>query len=149
MTWLAPKLNTRIQIGTPTQEPNDAGGFDFGFDVILKIWSEFKPLSIGSFIRSRPIRGEQSDVTETHKFKVRRTAVACLGRQFTTAFDDSFDSIADLNPLKTDYYIFVQKGSAVKGRLFRIHGVVDNLEQMEYLNITAEEIEERGTGYPE
>ena len=63
-------------------------------------------------------------------------------------FSEGFDSIEDLALLKSDYFLFLQQGSTVKGRLFRIHGVSDNKEQREFLEIGAEEIEERGTGWP-
>ena len=41
----------------------------------------------------------------------------------------------------------VQEGSAVKGRIFRVHNISDNKEMGEYYNLQVEEIEEKGTGY--
>ena len=66
---------------------------------------------------------------------------------FTSAFSTDEDSILDITPLKADYFIFLQAGSTVKGRLFRIHRMLDNDGQGEYVKVRAEEIDEVGTGY--
>lgn len=159
MTWIAPQLDRRVQVLMPTQRPNEAGGFDFGFGVpfgdsfeygsfgymapLLTIWAGLKPVTPGQYIR-----GEQIGEGVTHEFKIRRGAVASLGRTFGKGFGGGFDSIEDLAPLKTDYFLFLQRSSTVKGRLFRIKNVKDNDERREYLRVQAEELEERGTGYP-
>lgn len=143
MTWLAPKLRERVQIGKPTQTANSAGGFDFDFDTLLTIWAGLKSVTPGQYIR-----GEQIGEGITHEFTIRRIAVASLGRDFGKGFGSGFDSIEDLAPLKTDYFLFLQRGSTVKGRLFRIKNVKDNDERREYLRVQAEEQEERGSGYP-
>jgi len=159
MTWLAPYLNERIQVLMPTQIPNPAGGLDqvyglpfggafeygpFGHMApLLVIWADLKPVTPGQYIR-----GEQIGEGVTHEFKIRRAAVASLGRTFGKGFGSGFDSIEDLAPLKTDYFLFLQRGSTVKGRLFRIKNVQDNDERREYLRVQAEEIEEKGTGFP-
>ncbi len=148
MTWLASKLDKRVQIGKPTQIPNDEGGFDFGFDTLLTVSMGAKPVTFKG-AGGRYIRGEQINENVTHKFIARRIAVASLGKAFTKAFSTGFDSIEDLSLLKSDYYLFLQRGSTVKGRLFRIHEVVNKNERDEYLEISGEEIEERGTGFPE
>ena len=80
--------------------------------------------------------------------KLLKWYVESLGKSFTKGFSSGFDSIEDLAPLKSQYYLFLQRGSTSKGRLFRIHGIMDANERREYLKIDAEEIEERGTGYP-
>ena len=147
MTWLAPQLSKRVQVGKPTQLPNAEGGFDFGFDTLLTVWMGLKPVTFkGS--GSKYIRGEQINENITHKFTVRRIAIASLGKAFTKGFSAGFDSIEDLGLLKSDYYLFLQQGSTVKGRLFRIHEVVNKNEQDEYLMVGAEEIGEKGTGFP-
>lgn len=143
MSWLVPLLRKRIQIGQPTQTANTDGGFDFGFNTLLTVWAGFKPLTPGQYIR-----GEQIGEGITGEFAIRRIAVASLGRDFAKGFGGGFDSIEDLVPLKSDYYIFLQQGSTVKGRLFRIKNVKDNDERGEYLRVQTEEIEERGTGFP-
>jgi len=147
MTWLAPDLSRRVQIGKPTQVANDDGGFDWGFDVLMTVWMGLRPMRFkGS--GSRYIRGEQINENSTHVFKVRRLAISSLGRAYARDFGIGFDSMEDLGLLKSDYHLFLEQGSTVKGRLFRIHDVVNKNERDEYLEIDAEEIEERGTGYP-
>ena len=94
------------------------------------------------------VRGKQINENATHVFIVRFSAVASLGKTYNSGFASGFDSIVDLSPLKSDYFLFVQKGSTVKGRLFRIHEVINVSEADEQLMIAAEEVEERGTGYP-
>ena len=145
-SWLAPKLNHRVQIGHPSQTANDEGGFDFSFDALLTVWMGVEPVGYkGS--GSKYIRGKQVNEAVTHEFIVRHLAVASLGRVFAIAFDDGFKAMADLGPLKSDYYLFLQKGSSVKGRLFRIDSISNVKESNEYFSIAVEEIEERGSGY--
>jgi len=147
MSWLTPQLSKRVQIGNPTQTPNDDGGADFSFDVLMTIWMGIKPVSyVGR--GAKYIRGEQVNEAITHEFKCRSIAVASLGREFGAGFGEGFRFMPGLMALKSDYFLFLQSGSTVKGRLFKIHSVTDQKEQREYLNISAEEIEERGTGWP-
>ncbi len=147
MTWLAPKLNERVQIGNPIQTANNAGGFDFTFNTLLTVWMRLLPVTFkGS--GSKYIHGEQVNEDITHGFLVRSIEVAQLGKEYGLGFSESFKFMPNLIGLKSDYFLFVQRRSTVKGRLFRIHGVIDNKEQREFLKVTAEEIEERGTGWP-
>ena len=134
MAWILPRLKYRVQIGTPVQTPNDDGGLDFSFDDVATIWMGFKTISERA--GGKYVGGKQVTETATHEFICRALAASsALG--------------ADLMPLKSNYFLFLQKGSIRKGRLFRIHEIMNVLEQDEYFSIIAEEIEERGTGYPE
>jgi len=136
MTWLAPKLNKRVQIIIPTQDPNDDGGFDLEFESPLStVWMGFKPVKFKG-AESDYIRGEQINEAISHEFLARKLSVNACG-------------ITDFMPLKTNYFLFLEKTSSTKGRLFRVRGVRNVEEQDEYLIIKVEEIEERGTGYPE
>lgn len=163
MTFLAPKLRERVQILIPNMKPNEdegkydfvfgepiGNGFEFGpfenFAPVLTVWMEFKERTFQG-TGTQYVRGEQINESRTHQFICRRIAVASLGKAFTKGFNIGFDSIEDLNPLKGEYYLMVQRGSTVKGRLFRIRTVNDHEERREYLVIGAEEIEERGTGF--
>jgi hypothetical protein len=147
MTWLAPHLDKRVQIGTASQTPNSSGGFDFVFNSLLTIWMGMKPISPGEYMRSRYIRGVQTEETTTHRFIARQTALASLGKEFGRAFGSGFKSIQDFTMIKSDYFMFVQGGSTVRGRLFRIRDIMDNKEQGEYFHISSEEIEQQGTGF--
>jgi hypothetical protein len=147
MTWLAPKLDKRVQIGEPIQEANDDGGFDFSFTTLLTVWMGMKPITPGEFMRAQYIRGAQILEGVSHRFIVRRTAISSLSKEYGKGFGNGFDSMEDLTMVKSNYFLFVQHGSTVRGRLFRIRDIVDNMEQGEYFHISAEEIEQRGTGY--
>ena len=163
MTWLSADLSKRVQILLPTQRPNDDGGFDLDFGVptgeafavseyerlapVLTIWMGLKTVSFQNS-GAKYIRGEQVNSAITHEFKCRTIAVSMLGKEFGSGFNIGFKFMPNLMNLKSDYFLFCQAGSTVKGRLFRIHDVTDNKEQGEFLNIAAEEIEERGVGWP-
>lgn len=162
MSWILPKLTSRVQILKPTQRPNDDGGLDlvFGvpvssafdtgeFDMLAPLkttWMGFQPIGFRGGVKY--VRGKQVSETATHEFICRFLSVASLGKEFGLSFSLGFKYMADLMPLKSDYFLFLQKGSSVKGRLFRIQETMNVKEQDEYLSIIAEEIEERGTGYP-
>lgn len=147
MTWLCPKLNRRVQIGTASQTANDEGGFDFEFNSLLSVWMGLKPIAYRNTIRTEYIRGVQISEIDTHWFVVRKCAIVNLGKEFQRSFSYAFTAIEDMSMVKSDYFLFVQKDSTVNGRLFRINNISDNNDQGEYFNITAEEIEQRGTGF--
>lgn len=142
MTWLASELRERIEIKTGEQTEQDDGSFSLSFTTLATLWAGIKPVSEGEYIR-----GQQIGKNITHEFKVRRSSVESLGTEFSSAFSSGYDTISDLMPLKSDYFIFLQRGSSSKGRLFRIRQIVDHNERRELLRIRAEEIEEKGTGY--
>lgn len=144
MTWLTPQLDKRVQIGTPSQVSNDDGGFDFEFESVVTLWMGCKPISPGRFIR-----GEQVNEKSTHQFTVRKVELENIGMAFANGFSIGFDSVSNLNLVKGDYYLFLESGPSYKGRLFKVNAAMNNNEQDEVYLILAEEIEERGTGYPE
>lgn len=147
MTWLAHRLRERIEIRKATQIPNDAGGMDRGYTTLITIWAGIKPIALTT-AQTAYIRGKQIEDIETHEFIVRRAAVSSLGCAFAKVFANAFDSVGDLAPLKSEWFIFLKRGM-VKGRTFKISRGVDNNEQGEFLRIKAREVEETGTGYPE
>ena len=149
MAWLTPKLKYRIQIRKGVQTPNDTtGGLDRSYETLTTIWAGIRETSdYGRYISS--IRGETvDDKTITHEFIVRYVAVKNLGKAFGSGFASGFDSIEDLNPLKSDHFIFLQNGSTVKGRLFEIIETKRDDDRKEWLKIRCKEIEEQGTGHP-
>jgi hypothetical protein len=149
MTYLAPKLRERVQIRKATQSPNDQGGFDRDYDTLLTIWAQVQPISFGSFLQQRKIRGSDIAGIITHIAKIRRTAISTLGVAFTAGFSNGFDNIQDISILKADYYFFVERsGSSIKGKLFKVVRTEDFEERREYTKVMLEEIEEVGTGYP-
>ena len=154
MSWICKDLKEQVQILYPIQEPNDDNG---SLDLLLgddldnltplkTVWMGFKPASFQGR-GSQYVRGEQINENITHNFKARRVAIDDLGNSFTLAFSSGFKFMPDLMGLKSNYFLFVERGSSVKGRLFRIHTITDHKENREFLNIGAEEIESRGDGY--
>lgn len=144
--WLAPRLKHRLQIGTATMTPNmTTGGMDFSFTALVTVWAEVKQAS--EYIRA--IRGQQTQGGETHKFTVRRESVRYLGKSFSAGYSSAFDIEPDSNSVKSEWFCMIEEGSTVKGRLFRVVGIERHEVGNEYLVISANEMEERGTGWPE
>jgi hypothetical protein len=146
---LAHKLKHRIQIQKSVQTPNESGGYDKTYETLTTIWAGMNELTnLTSY--AKYIRGEAiTDKSPTHEFKVRKVAVQNLGRETSSAFSTGFKAMADLMPLKSDYFIFLQEGSTIKGRLFQIIDLSRDENYNEFLKFRAMEIEEKGTGFPE
>jgi hypothetical protein len=171
MSFLAKDLKHRIQIQRAVDTPiDDFGGLERSYETLLTIWAGIKQESDFRTSYVAAIRGQKIDEVESHEFTVRRSAVlgsigramadgfdssfdskevGGLGRTFNSAFDSGFDSIQDLMPLKSDYFIFLNTNTTVKGRLFRISRLKMDEANKEYFKIKAIEIEEHGTGHPE
>lgn len=146
MGFMAYKLKSRVQIRTAEYTPNSSGGADQSYTTLSTIWCNIKPLKGMAFIEA--IRGTQIENKSTHEFTVRYSSVESLGDVFTTAYSSAFAMQADINPIKSDYFLFLESGSTVKGRLFKIRSTQRDDYYKEFLKIQAEEIEEQGTGYP-
>lgn len=146
MSWQAPKLRHRIQIRTPTQTHNDEGGFDRGYTTLTTIWAQVRPLKgIREYVQY--IRGQANTELPTNEIMVRSSALSTLGGSYSKAFSTAFDLINDITKIKSDYFIFLQKGSITKGILFRIMDMKRDDEHNEYMTFRVKEIEEHGTGY--
>jgi len=150
---IAYKLKQRIQIKKPIQTPNDDGGFDRTYETLATIWAEIKNESLSrslKYVRGEALSGGGSGSKDipTHVCTIRRVAIENFGKAMTSAFSTDFDSIADLMPLKSDLFIFLQKGSTVKGRLFEILRIMRDESNNEYMKFEIREIEEQGTGWP-
>lgn len=148
MSYMAPKLKYRAQIlkgVNSTDDENIFGGFSRDYEVLTTLWCAIKEPS--NFIEA--IRGQQIAGQWTHEFTVRKSSVDTLGTAFSSAFAESCDSIADINSLKSDWFIFIEAGASYKGRRFRIRGTRLDEKNSEFLKLRVEEIEESGTGWPE
>lgn len=148
MTWLAAKLNKRVQIRIPIQTPNSTGGYDRTYKTALTVWAQVIPTNNPSYIRGTQIStfGKNIQNAGTHEFTIRKIAVSTLGTEWGKGFGSGYDSIPDLRSLKSEFYLFMEN-TTVKGQLFKIISIKDNDEKQEYLKIRAEEIEEQGSGY--
>jgi hypothetical protein len=169
MTRLAKLLKNRVSVLKPVKVPNDAGGFDRGYERVSQVWSQLKPIAQASRDISHfaaYIRGTQVSSVATHKMKVRRIAVIDIGSQFNPGFNRGFAVAGSLQILKSEYYIFEGRGDTdgafaagfnigynqtegLIGSLYRILSGVDNESDHEYLEIRLMEVEEQGTGASE
>lgn len=149
---LAHKLKYRIRICKGVQDPNSAGGFDRTYETLTTIWAAMEPILISGYARSMAwVRGgnDSDGKSPTQTFTVHFSAIQNMGKQMNKAFSPAFNSIADLIPLKSDMFVFLEVGSNYKGRLFQIMDIMLDENNKEWLKFTAREIEEQGTGYPE
>lgn len=149
--FLHPKLKNRIQIRTVVQTPNERGGFDQSYETIATVWAERQSLLTKFFHYVTFINAQNLNSNlVTEAFIVRYEAVRYLGKQFTSAFSEAFDCIEDLNPLKDNYFVFMERGSSsVKGRLYKIGAVEKDDEYKDHILFRCFEIEEKGTGAQE
>jgi len=146
--WIFPKLRNRVAIKKAIQTPNiTSGGFDRSYSTLHTVWMGCEPINpykpVGEYIR-----GVQTMEKPTHTFVVRISAMDdVVGRGFSTGFSTGFNRILDLMSLKSDYFLFMHRGSSVKGRLFRMLTIGDMFENKNYYIILAKEMEEQGSGY--
>lgn len=148
MSFLAKKLKRRVQILQVIETENEFGGFTRSYEKLLTIWCSVKPIS--EYLKAvGAVRGSNINERGTHEFLVRLVAVGSLGKEFGKGFSRDFDRIADSNPVKSDYYLILEEDSDIKGRLFRVRATSKDEMNKEYLKITAEMVEEKGTGHPE
>jgi len=154
MGIFSPLLNKRCHIQQVVKTASGVNDWTFTesplkteFETILSIWCYVKQPSTNYFIEA--IRNVNvGDQTYTHEIMVRHASVRGLGAVYSAAFDTDFDSIADINSLKSEYYVLLEKdGSAVKGRRLKIMNTRLDEMNREYVIITCSENEEVGTGY--
>lgn len=123
------------------------GGLDQTYTILLKLWGSLSPITDNS--TAAIIRGVNIDEVATHTIKFRWIDIKSLGNAFTSGFSFGFKSMPELNPLKNQYFIYKEEGSAVKGRLFKILGTRIDEAYKEYVYVKVREIEEHGTGHGE
>jgi len=144
MSRLVHKLRQRVQIQKPVDTPNDNGGYDRTYTTLDTIWMGMKSKRKVMIVRESQVEWLDQG---THEFIARNCAVSkALGTGFSDGFSTGFDSIANLNPLTSELFLFMQRGSTTKGKRFRIKRMDDWEERREYYLIDAEFIEEVGTG---
>lgn len=148
MTWLVPQLKHRIQIQKGGQAPLENGVLGLTYETLKTVWAEVKHMSLTSAYMMA-VRGvSQTEDIATHVIRIRSSAIYGLGQEFSVAFDSSFDEVADLNMIKSNYFLFLNSGSSAKGRRFRIKGMQLDEASGEYIRIFAQELGEEGTGWP-
>jgi len=166
MKYLAPKLRHRIQILKPDTRPG-SWGLDTSYVRLVRLWASVKDRAGAAMFGVELVRGVNIGNTITHEIMVRYSSAISiysstfgdgfseafpavdskgLGRQFTNAFGEGFDSIIDFDPIKNDYFILVEGNSAFRGRLFRIERIQQDEDHKEFIKLKCKETEERGTG---
>lgn len=172
MSYIAHKLKHRIQILRVDDTPNSiTGGFDRSYTQLVRLWAAVKVINPDSIIAGiANVRGVNISDTDSHEFMVRFSSVVGitsrgffdgygdgfnanftggLGREFDTAFSTSVDSIVDVDPIKKEYFIFLEDGAGntTRGRLFKINRVFRDETFKKFIKIKATQIEEQGTGF--
>jgi head-tail adaptor len=144
MSWMVPKLNRKIQIQKGENTPVSNGAFERTYTTLIRIWAEIKINNRSAYIAA--IRNVNTDEeVSTHIIKIRKSSVSRLGTQFKKSFSSSFDSISDINAIKSNYFIFIEEVNN-QGRRLKINGIQQDEKHREYIKIIATEIEERGSG---
>jgi len=146
MSRLLHKLRDRIQVRRTIDDSNDIGGYDRSYETVLTVWGNYKSLATERALPAEFIRGVNVGAP-SHIVTIRRVAVESLGKEYSTGFSDGFNTFSDLNIMKSEYFLFIQRGSTTRGQLFRISGYEDVDSRREYLRLKVIEIEEQGTGY--
>lgn len=142
--WLAPKLRHRVQIRKPILTPKSTGSLATTYETLTTIWAEVKQTS--EYIKA--IRGAQTQGNYTHVFTVRTAAIIQIGREYDLGFDTGFKNMSDINPIKSEWFLFMQHGTTTKGTLYRVTGMQRDDDHNEFAKIYAEEMFEKGTGWP-
>jgi len=140
--FLAPKLKSRISIQKASLDPFvNNSGFTSSYTGLKWIWANVRHVQNTAFIR-----GQNVEDAGTHEFMVRKDSVRLLGSEYTAAFDSNYKAFADLNTIKSDYFIYLKKGTS-KGRRFKILSTNNDEENDEFVKIRSKELEEVGTGH--
>ena len=158
MSFIAHKLKHRIQILEVNDEPNSAGGYTRAYNQLARIWAEVKLINPNSIISGiANVRGVNISDSDSHEFVVRfSSAVGMvsgstkgLSREFDLAFSASFDSMLDTDPVKREYFIFLEDGAGnrTRGRLFKINRMQRDEVYKKFIKIKTTQMEEQGTGF--
>jgi len=141
-------LNDRVRILKPVQDPNDAGGFDRTYELIIEIYAKIKEIAeYQKYIRGTADQIDRTIKDETHRVTIRKSAVNHLGGQFDPKqFGNGLKIYGDVNPIKSDWFLELIEGHG--NRRFKILGTAPDFERNEFITISVKEIEETETGYP-
>ncbi len=174
MSYLAGKLKHRIHLMVAEDTPNDFGGFTRSYKKLLTLWAGKK--QIGNYLMMiRAVNAEKSNSNSpisTDEFVVRYDSVISkfyrtftngfgvgidsnenngLGKAFSQGFDNGEDSLVDMFPVKSDYFVFLQSGNneTYRGRLYKINRVVMDDNTKELVILQCSMMEEQGLGATE
>jgi hypothetical protein len=155
MGGLARNLKYRCVIQQLSKTPfdGDAPGYYTTAPPIAETYTDLKTIwcyilpkqSITDFVET--IRGQSQEDAVTHEILVRWESVRGLGAAFSAGFDAGFDTVKQINPIKSDYFLFVKSGSDYRGRRFQVMETRWDERNHEYLRLRCKELEEVGTGW--
>lgn len=166
MKYLASQLKHRFQL---LQAVQGAGrlAFKLEYKRLIRLWGGIKNRNEGGINGLQPIRHGNVGTIDTHEVILRYTSIygrrsqafgdgygdsydanksKGLSKAFDLAYSDEYDSILDFNPIKTEYFIYMEGNSPYQGRIFKINRVIRDDQYKEYIKIMVTEQEERGTG---
>jgi head-tail adaptor len=154
MGMIAPRLNKRVQIQQMDKEAYGTDKYDQWtkapvsniYTTLKTVWCYVMETRADDFVEA--IRKmNQAEDSPTHKIMVRWESIKNLNVAFASSFDESYDTLIDIMPLKSDYYLFLEKdGKSYKGRRLKINNIALDEMNSEYVLIRATQIEEVGTG---
>lgn len=143
MKFLCDELTYRAKLQKAVQTPNDDGGYTRSYETIKSFWLGLQEES--PYLNA--VRGVNIGEGVTQIGKARFQSLQSLGAAFNNAFSYAFNSIPDINTVKSNYFIFVQEDSATRGRLFQIMGMGRDEKNRQLIRIQMHYIEEQGTGF--
>jgi len=153
MRALSPRLKHRVIIQQAQQtvyESDDPGSYlssppmQRTYTDLKTVWAGIVPKqSLMDFVSAT--RAEQDLNRITHEFWVRWESVRGLGAAFSSAFSVDFNTVQQLNPIKSDFFFFL-KTTANKGRRFQCKETRWDERSHEYIMVRCMELEEVGTG---
>lgn len=144
--YLVQKLKHRAHLKIPTQTPNPAGGFDISYSTISSFWMGLENES--SYIRAVRSVNTEKNISQIGLARFS-TFEYLLGKEFGKGFGEDFTSIPAINPIKGEYFLFLDSKKTTQGRLFRVHGMARDERDHAWVRFELEEIEEQGTGASE
>jgi hypothetical protein len=146
MKFIVDTLKFRAHLKQPVQSANDAGGFDQSYKSILDFWMGLENES--AYLRA--VRGENTSGEGITQIGIARfSTFENLGAAFAKGYSFGFKRIASINPIKGDYFLFVENGNSYTGRLFKIKGMARDEKDKSWMRMQLQEIEEQGTGASE
>jgi head-tail adaptor len=146
MKYLAPKLKQRIQVQKTVQALGRAR-YDRDYETIGTLWAFIEVLNpSGVNFGTEQVRYQNTGTEDTHRVTVRTAGLLAIGKAFTSAFNNNYDIIASINPLKADYFIFHEGATENQGRLFKVNRIMRDEHFREFYVLRCREVEEKGTG---
>ncbi|MCK5600431.1 hypothetical protein KAR91_01075 [Candidatus Pacearchaeota archaeon] len=166
MKYLAPKLKHRFQLLQAVQDPGRMT-FKLTYKRLIRLWGGIKNRNERGVNGLQPIRHENIGSIDSHEILLRYTSIygrrsqafqsgydndfnanqsKGLSKSFDLAFSTEFDSIPDFNPIKTDYFLFLEGNNPSMGRFYKVNRIIRDDQYKEFIQVMVTEQQEQGTG---